>query len=118
MQDQTATSDLPVIPGKRYFTIGEVSVLCAVKPHVLRYWEQEFPQLSPVKRRGNRRYYQRQDVLMIRQIRVLLYDQGFTITGARQRLSGDAQKQDKTQAKQLIKQMIAELEEVLSAIKQ
>ena len=88
MQDQTATSDLPVIPGKRYFTIGEVSLLCAVKPHVLRYWEQEFPQLSPVKRRGNRRYYQRQDVLMIRQIRALLYDEGFTITGARQRLSG------------------------------
>lgn len=101
MQDQTATSDLPVIPGKRYFTIGEVSQLCAVKPHVLRYWEQEFPQLSPVKRRGNRRYYQRQDVLMIRQIRALLYDQGFTITGARQRLSGEEQKEDKTQSKQL-----------------
>ena len=100
MQDQTATSDLPVIPGKRYFTIGEVSLLCAVKPHVLRYWEQEFPQLSPVKRRGNRRYYQRQDVLMIRQIRALLYDEGFTITGARQRLSGAEQKEDKSQSKQ------------------
>ena len=98
MQDQTATSDLPVIPGKRYFTIGEVSLLCAVKPHVLRYWEQEFPQLSPVKRRGNRRYYQRQDVLMIRQIRALLYDEGFTITGARQRLSGAEQKEDKSQS--------------------
>lgn len=117
MQDQTATSDLPVIPGKRYFTIGEVSQLCAVKPHVLRYWEQEFPQLSPVKRRGNRRYYQRQDVLMIRQIRALLYDQGFTITGARQRLSGEEQKEDKTQSKQLVKQMIAELEDLLKAIK-
>jgi DNA-binding transcriptional MerR regulator len=117
MQDQTATSDLPVIPGKRYFTIGEVSQLCAVKPHVLRYWEQEFPQLSPVKRRGNRRYYQRQDVLMIRQIRALLYDQGFTITGARQRLSGEEQKEDKTQSKQLVKQMIAELEDLLKVIK-
>jgi DNA-binding transcriptional MerR regulator len=78
--------ELPPIPGKRYFTIGEVSDLCAVKPHVLRYWEQEFPQLKPVKRRGNRRYYQRQDVLIIRQIRSLLYDDGFTIGGARQRL--------------------------------
>ena len=117
MQDQTATSDLPVIPGKRYFTIGEVSLLCAVKPHVLRYWEQEFPQLSPVKRRGNRRYYQRQDVLMIRQIRALLYDQGFTITGVRQRLSGEEQKEDKTQSKQLVKQMIAELEDLLKVIK-
>lgn len=118
MQDQTATSDLPVIPGKRYFTIGEVSLLCAVKPHVLRYWEQEFPQLSPVKRRGNRRYYQRQDVLMIRQIRALLYDEGFTITGARQRLSGAEQKKDKSQSKQLVTQMIAELEDLLKAIKQ
>ena len=118
MQDQTATSDLPVIPGKRYFTIGEVSLLCAVKPHVLRYWEQEFPQLSPVKRRGNRRYYQRKDVLMIRQIRSLLYDEGFTITGARQRLSGAEQKEDKSQSKQLVKQMIAELEDLLKAIKQ
>ena len=118
MQDQTATSDLPVIPGKRYFTIGEVSLLCAVKPHVLRYWEQEFPQLSPVKRRGNRRYYQRQDVLMIRQIRALLYDEGFTITGARQRLSGAEQKEDKSQSKQLVKQMIAELEDLRKAIKQ
>ena len=118
MQDQTATSDLPVIPGKRYFTIGEVSLLCAVKPHVLRYLEQEFPQLSPVKRRGNRRYYQRQDVLMIRQIRALLYDEGFTITGARQRLSGAEQKEDKSQSKQLVKQMIAELEDLLKAIKQ
>src|ERR1700741_1448605 len=78
-------SDLPPIPGKRYFTIGEVSDLCGVKPHVLRYWEQEFPQLKPVKRRGNRRYYQRQDVLIIRQIRSLLYEQGFTIGGARPR---------------------------------
>ena len=78
MLEPSNNDELPVIPGKRYFTIGEVSELCAVKPHVLRYWEQEFPQLKPVKRRGNRRYYQRQDVLVIRQIRSLLYEQGFT----------------------------------------
>ena len=77
---------LPAIPSKRYFTIGEVGELCNVKPHVLRYWEQEFEQLSPVKRRGNRRYYQREDVLMIRQIRSLLYEQGYTISGARLQL--------------------------------
>ena len=80
--------ELPPIPPKRYFTIGEVGELCDVKPHVLRYWEQEFPQLKPVKRRGNRRYYQRQDVMLIRQIKSLLYEQGFTIGGARQKLSG------------------------------
>lgn len=79
-------AELPEIPRKRYFAIGEVSELCAVKPHVLRYWEQEFPQLKPVKRRGNRRYYQHEDVQMVRRIRSLLYDQGFTIGGARQRL--------------------------------
>ena len=79
-------SPLPSIPAKRYFTIGEVGELCGVKPHVLRYWEQEFTQLRPVKRRGNRRYYQHHEVLMIRRIRDLLYDQGFTITGARNRL--------------------------------
>ncbi len=78
--------ELPAIPRKRYFAIGEVSELCDVKPHVLRYWEQEFPQLRPVKRRGNRRYYQQDDVLMVRRIRSLLYEQGFTIGGARQRL--------------------------------
>lgn len=77
---------LPPIPAKRYFTIGEVSDLCAVKPHVLRYWEQEFTQLKPVKRRGNRRYYQHHEVLLIRRIRELLYEQGFTINGARNRL--------------------------------
>jgi len=77
---------LPAIPAKRYFTIGEVGDLCGVKPHVLRYWEQEFTQLRPVKRRGNRRYYQHHEVLMIRRIRELLYDQGFTISGARNRL--------------------------------
>ena len=79
---------LPPIPAKRYFTIGEVSQLCAVKPHVLRYWEQEFTQLRPMKRRGNRRYYQHHEVLLIRKIRELLYDEGFTIQGARMRLSG------------------------------
>jgi DNA-binding transcriptional MerR regulator len=109
--------ELPPIPGKRYFTIGEVSDLCAVKPHVLRYWEQEFPQLKPVKRRGNRRYYQRQDVLIIRQIRSLLYDEGFTIGGARQRLTGDTAKSDVTQSQQIIKQLRLELEQVLKILR-
>ena len=88
ISSQTSVN-LPPIPAKRYFTIGEVSELCAVKPHVLRYWEQEFTQLKPVKRRGNRRYYQHHEVLLIRRIRDLLYEQGFTISGARNRL-GDA----------------------------
>lgn len=110
-------TELPLIPGKRYFTIGEVSDLCGVKPHVLRYWEQEFPQLNPTKRRGNRRYYQRQDVVMIRQIRGLLYDQGFTICGARQHLSGDQIKTDLSQSQQVIRQIRIELEEVLHILK-
>ena len=84
-----ARTELPPIPAKRYFTIGEVSDLCAVKPHVLRYWEQEFSQLKPVKRRGNRRYYQHHEVLLIRRIRDLLYEQGFTINGARHRLDSE-----------------------------
>ncbi|MCH7898428.1 MAG: MerR family transcriptional regulator [Proteobacteria bacterium] len=109
--------ELPPIPGKRYFTIGEVSDLCAVKPHVLRYWEQEFPQLKPVKRRGNRRYYQRQDVLIIRQIRSLLYEEGFTIGGARQRLTGDEAKSDVSQSQQIIKQLRMELEQVLKILR-
>lgn len=109
--------DLPPIPGKRYFTIGEVSELCAVKPHVLRYWEQEFPQLKPVKRRGNRRYYQRQDVIVIRQIRSLLYDEGFTIGGARQKLTGQEAKQDLSQSQQLIRQFRTELEEILRLLR-
>jgi DNA-binding transcriptional MerR regulator len=117
MLDPGQNDELPPIPGKRYFTIGEVSGLCEVKPHVLRYWEQEFPQLKPVKRRGNRRYYQRQDVIIIRQIRGLLYEQGFTIGGARQQLSGDSSRDDSTQYKQLIRQMINELDDVLAAIK-
>jgi DNA-binding transcriptional MerR regulator len=110
-------AELPVIPGKRYFTIGEVSELCGVKPHVLRYWEQEFPQLKPVKRRGNRRYYQRQDVLVIRQIRSLLYEQGFTIGGARNRLQGEEAREDLTQTQQLVRQLRLELEEILRILR-
>lgn len=87
MAETETKIELPPIPAKRYFTIGEVSELCAVKPHVLRYWEQEFTQLRPVKRRGNRRYYQHHEVLLVRRIRSLLYEHGFTISGARQRLS-------------------------------
>ncbi len=113
MLEQTNTSELPVIPGKRYFTIGEVSELCSVKPHVLRYWEQEFPQLRPIKRRGNRRYYQRQDVLLIRQIRSLLYEHGFTIGGAKQHLLGETSIDDNQQSRQIIRQLRKELEELL-----
>ena len=114
MLEASNNSELPSIPAKRYFTIGEVSELCAVKSHVLRYWEQEFPQLEPVKRRGNRRYYQRHDVVLIREIRALLYDQGFTIGGARQRLENEnkSNKSTKTDKKELIQLFIAELEEV------
>ncbi len=86
MEQSRRKAELPPIPAKRYFTIGEVSELCGVKPHVLRYWEQEFTQLKPVKRRGNRRYYQHHEVLLIRRIRELLYEEGFTISGARNRL--------------------------------
>jgi len=88
MEHHTPNSELPLIPAKRYFTIGEVSELCGVKAHVLRYWEQEFTQLNPVKRSGNRRYYQHHEVVLIRRIRELLYEQGFTISGARNRLDG------------------------------
>jgi DNA-binding transcriptional MerR regulator len=88
--------DLPPIPAKRYFTIGEVSELCGVKPHVLRYWEQEFNQLKPVKRRGNRRYYQHHEVLLVRRIRELLYNEGFTISGARNRLDEGAAPVDRS----------------------
>ncbi len=118
MSDSTDSGDdLPPIPGKRYFTIGEVSELCDVKPHVLRYWEQEFPQLKPVKRRGNRRYYQRHDVVTVRQIRALLYEQGFTIGGARQQLSGETAKHDSSQSHQIVRQMRLELEELLHDLK-
>ena len=109
--------DLPAIPAKRYFTIGEVSELCGVKPHVLRYWEQEFEQLKPVKRRGNRRYYQRGDVIMIRQIRSLLYEQGFTIGGARQQLEGEGAQDDVNRSHQIIRQVRLELEQVLQVLK-
>jgi len=97
---------LPPIPAKRYFTIGEVSELCGVKPHVLRYWEQEFTQLKPVKRRGNRRYYQHHEVLLIRRIRELLYEQGFTINGARNRL--DARESNRRDAAEIESNLLAE----------
>jgi DNA-binding transcriptional MerR regulator len=95
MEPSRRKTELPPIPAKRYFTIGEVSELCGVKPHVLRYWEQEFTQLKPVKRRGNRRYYQHHEVLLIRRIRELLYEEGFTISGARNRLDHGASDEDK-----------------------
>jgi DNA-binding transcriptional MerR regulator len=117
MLEPSHNNELPAIPGKRYFTIGEVSELCAVKPHVLRYWEQEFPQLKPVKRRGNRRYYQREDVLTIRQIRSLLYDQGYTIGGARQRMTGEGDSAgDPARIRAVIEETIRELEELLKAL--
>ena len=96
--ENLATTDLPAIPAKRYFTIGEVSELCGVKPHVLRYWEQEFTQLKPLKRRGNRRYYQHHEVLLIRRIRELLYEEGFTISGARNRLDNSLSHDEKPEA--------------------
>ncbi len=117
MLEPSSNNELPAIPGKRYFTIGEVSELCCVKPHVLRYWEQEFPQLKPIKRAGNRRYYQRQDVMMVRQIRDLLYDKGFTIGGARQKLSGNDSRSDLTRSRQIVKQLRKELEDVLEVLK-
>lgn len=113
MLEASNNNELPVIPGKRYFAIGEVSELCGVKPHVLRYWEQEFSQLKPVKRRGNRRYYQRHDVVLIREIRELLYEQGFTIGGARQRLEAEVKPQPaQNDKKHIIHQMMDELEEI------
>ena len=117
MLEPSNNSELPTIPGKRYFTIGEVSDLCAVKPHGLRYWEQEFNQLKPLKRRGNRRYYQRQDVILIRQIRGLLYEQGFTIGGAKQRLTSEDAKEDSNQSQQIIKQLRMELDEILDILR-
>lgn len=118
---------LPPIPAKRYFTIGEVSDLCGVKPHVLRYWEQEFTQLKPVKRRGNRRYYQHHEVLLIRRIRELLYEEGFTISGARNRLDGqgnvDSQLKDDKQETNHIqqsqnKQAISSIDQIKSELTQ
>lgn len=113
MLETSNNNELSPIPDKRYFTIGEVSELCLVKPHVLRYWEQEFPQLKPVKRRGNRRYYQRDDVLVIREIRELLYEQGFTIGGARQQLEARESAPDPM----IIQAIINDLESVLKILK-
>lgn len=122
MLEPTNNDQLPPIPPKRYFTIGEVGELCAVKPHVLRYWEQEFPQLKPVKRRGNRRYYQRDDVVLIREIKSLLYEQGYTIGGARQKMTGSGKSKNKEESAQPIvnssevKSLINDLEEVIARL--
>lgn len=116
MLEEGNNNDLPPIPEKRYFTIGEVSDLCVVKPHVLRYWEQEFPTLKPVKRRGNRRYYQRHEVILIRQIRSLLYEQGYTIGGARQKLSGTSVKEGTGQSQQIIHEIRQDLEKLLKIL--
>ena len=107
MTSTTEKVVLPPIPAKRYFTIGEVSELCGVKPHVLRYWEQEFTQLKPVKRRGNRRYYQHHEVLLIRRIRELLYEQGFTINGARNRLDSHGAMSGEAAAKEAADEAVA-----------
>lgn len=109
-------ADLPVIPEKRYFAIGEVSDLCHVKPHVLRYWEQEFPQLRPVKRRGNRRYYKYHDVEIVRQIRNLLYEEGFTIGGARKQLREQAKPADGREAEVGVAQQLRTVREEIEAI--
>ena len=110
---EVKVSELPPIPSKRYFTIGEVSKLCVVKPHVLRYWEQEFTQLKPVTRRGNRRYYQRHDIKLIRKIRGLLYEEGFTITGARHKLGkkgqGVSSKADISEVRRELESLIKDL---------
>lgn len=116
------SDQLPPIPAKRYFTIGEVSELCAVKPHVLRYWEQEFTQLKPVKRRGNRRYYQHHEVLLIRRIRDLLYQEGFTISGARNRL-GEVEihhqedEEESIKLKRVLDEVRADIVSVLAELK-
>lgn len=120
MLDPKDNSELPPIPGKRYFTIGEVSELCAVKPHVLRYWEQEFPQLKPIKRRGNRRYYQRHEVQMIRQIRELLYKDGFTINGARNQLDVETTHAKEAPAKKkdnFVDEILRDLNEISELLK-
>ncbi|HAG72150.1 MAG TPA: MerR family transcriptional regulator [Gammaproteobacteria bacterium] len=117
MLEPKNNDELPPIPPKRYFTIGEVGELCTVKPHVLRYWEAEFPQLKPVKRRGNRRYYQRQDVILIRQIKSLLYEQGYTIGGARQKMTespGDVAASSINASE--IKSLVRDLEEVIARL--
>jgi DNA-binding transcriptional MerR regulator len=117
MLEAKNNDQLPEIPPKRYFTIGEVGELCAVKPHVLRYWEAEFPQLKPVKRRGNRRYYQRGDIILIRQIKGLLYEQGYTIGGARLKMNDKSEPEvpSKTSAVDL-SEVIADLESVIASM--
>ena len=117
MEPSRRKAELPPIPAKRYFTIGEVSELCGVKPHVLRYWEQEFTQLKPVKRRGNRRYYQHHEVLLIRRIRELLYEEGFTISGARNRLDNHLGAEDRAEAAARVERASAGAGADLSAIK-
>ena len=121
MENHTPNSDLPPIPAKRYFTIGEVSELCGVKAHVLRYWEQEFTQLKPVKRGGNRRYYQHHEVLLIRRIRQLLYEEGFTISGARGRLGQFAEQWEEAPRSSALKsihpsELRRELREILTLL--
>lgn len=118
MLEPSHNQELPAIPAKRYFSIGEASELCAVKPHVLRYWELEFPQIKPVKRRGNRRYYQRKDLEAIRTIRGLLYDRGFTVNGARQQLLFDANPKNTAEGDDVIQEVIAELEQLLMELRQ
>jgi len=123
MEQRVVDSELPAIPAKRYFTIGEVSELCGVKAHVLRYWEQEFSQLKPVKRGGNRRYYQHHEVLLIRRIRELLYEEGFTISGARSRLDQqhlDSRHAEKTTVKSIVSNNLnirRELQDILSFLR-
>lgn len=116
MSEHLPSSKLPPIPPKRYFTIGEVSELCGVKPHVLRYWEQEFSQLKPVKRRGNRRYYQHHEVMLIRRIRELLYEEGFTISGARNRLLNEAQAGESSAQDKAVGPSSAEIKQALKEI--
>ena len=119
-KNETCDTDLSPIPDKLYFSIGEVGVLCELKPHVLRYWEQEFPQLSPSKRRGNRRYYQRKDVLLVRQIKSLLYGKGYTIEGARLQLLGDEsislQKMQRSHAQ--LQSTVTQLEKIVEELEE
>ena len=117
MLNPSNDDDLAPIPGKKYFAIGEAAKLCKVKPHVLRYWEQEFDHITPAKRGGNRRYYQLEDLLAIRHIRSLLYEHGYTIDGARQQLAGKKSPVSSNETMQLVKQVIVELEDVLKLLK-
>jgi len=116
MLNSAHNSELPPIPAKRYFTISEVSKLCDIKPHILRYWEQQFPQLNPIKRRGNRRYYRRHELALIRHIRQLLYIDGFTISGARNKLIFDTPTERDKQARETIQLLIQELEKLFAIL--